>query len=184
MYAFVFTFAPCATKMRRDFHVFEMAAHTMTEEGFCHLKMLRVESGMSAEDFARTLLFCWLQIASTGNNFLSEKIISLVPVPAFNLLRRIFTRASLFFLEVCEVLTSLHFKKRHLQIGFYNVSDRLLTDIHVTGHCPHGSFGIASDSGSDSINHLWRPRRSWSSTSRTIFGTLKFFTPANRVVNS
>ena len=188
--------------MRGDFRVFEMAAHTMTEEGFCCLKTLRVESGMSAEDFARTLLFCRLQIASTVNNFLSEKMISLVSVPAFNLLRRIFARASLvpvpafnllrrifarpnlFFLEVCEVLTSLHFKRRHLQIGFNNVSDRLLTDIHVTGHCPHGSFGIASDSGSDSINHLWRQRRSWSSTLRMIFGTLKFFTPANRVVNS
>ena len=183
--------------MRGDFHVFEMAAHTMTEEGFCRLKTLCVELGMSAENFARTLLFCRLQIALTVNNFSSEKMISLVSVPAFNLLRRIFARVrtclqlvkknlcssqSFFFLEVCEVLTSLHFKRRHLQIGFNNVSDRLL--IHVTGHCPHGSFGIASDSGSDSINHLWRPRRSWSSTSRTIFSTLKFFTPANRVVNS
>ena len=90
MYTFVFTFAPCGTKMRVDFHVFEMAAHTMTEEGFCCLKTLCVESGMSAEDFARTLLFCRLQIASTVNNFLSEKMISLVSVPAFNLLRRIF----------------------------------------------------------------------------------------------
>ena len=52
------------------------------------------------------------------------------------------------------MLTSLHFERRHLQIGFNNVSDRLHTDIHVMGHCPHGSFGIASDSGSDSINHL------------------------------
>ena len=82
------------------------------------------------------------------------------------------------------MLTSLHFERRHLQISFNNVSDCPLTDIHVTGHCPHGSFGIVLDSGSDSINHLWRPRRSWSSTSRTIFSTLKFFKPANHVVNS
>ena len=75
MYAFVFIFAPCGTKMMGDFHVFEMAAHTMTEEGFCHLKTLLVESGMSAEDFTRTLSFCRLQIASTVNNFSSEKII-------------------------------------------------------------------------------------------------------------
>ena len=72
--------------MRGDFHVFEMAAHTITEEGFCHLKTLLMESGMSAEDFAWTLLFCRLQIASTVNNFSSEKMISLVSVPAFNLL--------------------------------------------------------------------------------------------------
>ena len=65
-----------------DFHVFEMAALTMTEEGFCCLKTLLVESGMSAEDFARTLLFCQLQIASTVNNFSSEKLISLVSIPA------------------------------------------------------------------------------------------------------
>ena len=83
--------------MRGDFHVFEMAAHTMTEEGFSHLKTLHVESEMPTEDFARTLLFCRLQIASTVNNFLSEKMISLVSVPAFNLLRRIFAQASLFF---------------------------------------------------------------------------------------
>ena len=81
--------------MRGVFHVFEMAAHTMTEEGFCRLKTLRVEPGMSAEDFARILLFCRLQIASTVNNFSSEKMISLVYVPAFNLLRRNFARASL-----------------------------------------------------------------------------------------
>ena len=80
--------------MREDFHVFEMAAHTMTE-GFCHLKTLRVESGMSAENFTRALLFCQLQIASTVNNFSSEKMTSLVSVPAFNLLRRIFARTSL-----------------------------------------------------------------------------------------
>ena len=73
MYAFVFTFAPCGTKMRGDFHIFEMAAQTVTEEGFCCLKTLRVESGMSAEDFARTLLFCQLQIASTVNNFCQRK---------------------------------------------------------------------------------------------------------------
>ena len=82
MYAFVFTFAPCGTKMMEDFHVFEMAAHAMTEEGFCRLKMLLVESGMSAEDFARTLLFCWLQIPLTANNFSSEKMISLMSIPA------------------------------------------------------------------------------------------------------
>ena len=92
MYAFVFTFAPCGTKMRGDFHVFEMAAHIMTEEGFCRLKTLCVALGMSAENFARTLLFCRLQIALTVNNFSSEKMISLVSVPAFNLLRRIFAR--------------------------------------------------------------------------------------------
>ena len=51
---------------------------------------------MSAEDFARTLSFCQLQIALTVNNFSSEKMISLVFIPAFNLLRRIFARASLF----------------------------------------------------------------------------------------
>ena len=64
---------------------FETAAHTMTEEGFCHLKMLLMESGMSAEDFARTLLFCRLHTASTVNNFLSERMMLLVSVPAFNL---------------------------------------------------------------------------------------------------
>ena len=73
LYAYVFTFAPCETKMMGDFHAFEMVAHTMTQEGFCRLKTLLVEPGMSAEDFARTLLFCRLQIASTVNNFLSEK---------------------------------------------------------------------------------------------------------------
>ena len=82
MYAFVFTFAPCGTKMMGDFRVLEMAAHTMTEEGFCCLKTLLVESGMSAEGFARTLLFCWLQIAPTVNNFLSKKMISLMSIPA------------------------------------------------------------------------------------------------------
>ena len=96
MYAFVFTIAPCGTKMMGDFHVFEMAAHTMTEEGFCCLKTLLVESGMSAEDFPRTLLFCWLQIASIVNNFSSEKMISLVSASAFNLLGIIFAGASLF----------------------------------------------------------------------------------------
>ena len=74
--------------MMGDFHVFEMAAHTMTEEGFCHLKTLLVESGMSAENFARTLLFCRLQIASTVNNFSSEKIISLVSIPALGTIFR------------------------------------------------------------------------------------------------
>ena len=82
MYAFVFTFAPYGTKMMGDFHVFEMAAHTMTEEGFCRLKTLLMESGMSAEDFTRTLLFCRLQIASTVNNFSPEKMILLMSVPA------------------------------------------------------------------------------------------------------
>ena len=67
--------------MMGDFHVFVMAAHTMIE-GFCCLKTLLVESGMSAEDFARTVLFCRLQIASTVNNFSPEKIISLVSIPA------------------------------------------------------------------------------------------------------
>ena len=110
---------------------------------------------MSAEDLTRTLLFCQLLIASTVNNFLSEKMISLGSVPAFNLLRRIFTQANLFiFLEVCEVLKSLHFERRHLQIGFKNASDHLLTDIYVTGHCPHGSFGIALASEKIVVFHL------------------------------
>ena len=82
MYAFVFTFAPCETKMMGDFHVFEIVAHTMAHKGFWHLKTLLMESGMSAGDFARTLLFCRLQIASTVDNFSSEKMISLVFVPA------------------------------------------------------------------------------------------------------
>ena len=40
-----------------DFHVFEMAARKMAEEGYCRLKWLLVKSGVSAEDFARTLSF-------------------------------------------------------------------------------------------------------------------------------
>ena len=96
MYTFVFTFTPWGTKMIGDFYVFEMEAHTMTEEGFCRLKTLLVKSGMSADDFARTLSFCRLKLDSTVNNFSSEKMISSVSVPAFNLLRRIFARASLF----------------------------------------------------------------------------------------
>ena len=98
-----------------------------------------------------------------------------------------YRKSKVHFLEVCAVLMSLltiSFERRHLQIIFNNISDLLLTDIHVTGHCPHGSFGIASDSGSDSINHFWRPRRLWFSTSKKIFSTLKFFKPANSVVNS
>ena len=113
----------------------------MTED-FCHLKMLLVKSGISAEDFARALLFCRLQIALTVNNFLSEKMISLMSVPAFNLLRIFATASLFFFLEVCEVLTSLHFERWNFQISFNNVSDHLFTDIYVTGHCPYGSFEI------------------------------------------
>ena len=73
-----------------------MAAHIMMKRGFWHMKTLLLESGMSAKDFARTRSFCWLQIASTVNNFSSEKMISSVSVHAFNLLRRIFARSSLF----------------------------------------------------------------------------------------
>ena len=58
--------------MMGGFYVFEMAAHTMTE-GFCHLKTLVMKSGMSAEDFAKTLLFCRLQIASTVKIFHQRK---------------------------------------------------------------------------------------------------------------
>ena len=100
-----------------DFYVFETAAHTMTEEGFCHLKTLLVESGMSAQDFTRTLLFCRLQIASTVNNFSSEKVISLMSTPAFKLVKKnLCSSQSFFFLEVCEALMSLHFERRHLKL--------------------------------------------------------------------
>ena len=58
----------------------DVAAHTMTKEGFWHMKTLLLESGTSAKGFARTWSFCQLQIASTVNNFSSEKIISFVSV--------------------------------------------------------------------------------------------------------
>ena len=57
----------------------DVAAHTMMKEGFWHMKTL-LESGMSAKDFARTWSFCRLQIASTVNNFSSEKMISSMSV--------------------------------------------------------------------------------------------------------
>ena len=63
-----------------DFRVLDMAAHTMTKEGFWRMKTFLVESETSAKDFARTRSFCWLQIASTVNNFSSEKMISSVSV--------------------------------------------------------------------------------------------------------
>ena len=68
----------------------------MTKRGFWHTKILLLESGTSAKDFARTRSFCRLQIALTVNNFSSEKMISSMSVYAFNLLRRIFARSSLF----------------------------------------------------------------------------------------
>ena len=43
------------------------------------------------------------------------------------------------------MLASLRFEKVNLQIGFDNVSDFLLTNIHVANHCPHRSFGTAFD---------------------------------------
>ena len=124
MYTFVFTFAPCGTKMRGKFHVFEMAAHTMTE-GFCCLKTLRVESGMCAEDFARTLLFCRLQIASTVNNFSSEKMISLVSIPAFNLLRRIFVRASLMPVPTFNLLRRIFARASLVLVPAFNLLRRI-----------------------------------------------------------
>ena len=71
------------------------------EEGFCHLNILLVKLRLSSEDFARTLSFFLLKVVSTGNNILSEKITSLVSVPVFILI----------FLEVCELLMSLHFQE-------------------------------------------------------------------------
>ena len=75
------------------------------------------------------------------------------------------------------------------------VSYRLVAHIHVTGHFSHGSLWIAPDSGSDSINDLWRlsenrglPLRKrssvLSSTSKTIFSTFEFSKPRDNVVNS
>ena len=74
----------------------DMAAHTMMKGGFWHMKTLLLESEMSAKDFAKTWSFCWLQIASTVNNFSSEKMILSLSVHAFNLLKKIFARSSLF----------------------------------------------------------------------------------------
>ena len=95
----------------------DVAAHTMTKEGFWRMKTLLLESGTSAKDFARTRSFCRLQIASTVNNFLSEKMISSVSVhdrvrKCLQLVKKNFRSIqSLFFLEVSEMLTSLHFER-------------------------------------------------------------------------
>ena len=59
--------------MRGVFHVFEMAAHTMTEEGFCRLKTLRVESGMSAEDFADSVILSVADCLDSEQFFVREK---------------------------------------------------------------------------------------------------------------
>ena len=166
MYNFVYTFAPCGTKMREDFHVLKMAAHTMTEESFYCLKTLQVELGMFSEDFSRTLAFFRLKVASAVNNFLSEKITSLVSETAFILLRRIFAQAFKF--------------KLFLTI----VSHCLLTDIHVTSHFLDEFFWIAPDSFFDSINGLWRPSKLWSFTLRTIFGAIVLLELTNCMVNS
>ena len=47
----VFTFALCGRKMKGDFHVLEMAAHIMLEEGFCRLNTLFMKLWMSFEGF-------------------------------------------------------------------------------------------------------------------------------------
>ena len=61
------------------------------EESFCRLNIFLVELRIFSENFARTLEFCRLKVASTINNFSSEKVT-----------------------EVCEFLVSLYFQRWQL----------------------------------------------------------------------
>lgn len=185
MYEFVFTFAPWGTKMRRDFHVLDMAAQTMTDEGFWRLKTRFTESGMSPDDFARILSFCRLQIASTVNNFSSEKMISSGFVPSFSLLRRIVAWVNCFsfcrsvrFWQVC-ILSG-----NNLSLFLTSLLEHcFFTHVHVTSHSPHWSLWVALNTSFDSFDELWSHSTSRSSTSRSICSISEFFKSLNSVID-
>ena len=116
MYEFVFTFAPWETKMNGDFHVLNMAAQTMTEEDFWHLKTLLTQSGMSPVDFARMRSFCRLQMPSTVSNFSwlqRQKWHQRCPYHlSFRWEESLLGSIFFLFLEIREMLAGSHFERQ------------------------------------------------------------------------